>query len=325
MRDRKNNSKSKDSDVLTPSVFDASWLPARERFEAMNDAYILENLILAPTRAVGHDVKTAATNWRFSDLSISRAFGHAHIGKVTRKASAKYMYIRKYYAGTFRVWSDGYYVHPKPGDIIVDASSDKLVFSVEDLQSCYINIPLDYLSIDIAPFQAPLVLPAETLASRLLSSAIEMWLTELPRTSVTELKILEASIVDLVSSVLLNRPQAEDGEALARVRSQAILHFVDEHLHDPDLSAGIIANTFHLSRASLFRRFEALGGVNGYIRTKRLEHALSLLTSEPAARGRVKDVAERVAFADPFHFSRSFKRTFGFSPDEAMALAPAPN
>lgn len=310
------------SRFLTPSTFDASVLPISDRFNAINDAYIAEQLFLAPMRAIGNSINTTAKNWFLSDLSVSQAFGHAHIGKAARKSSSKYLYIRKYFSGTFKVWSDGYFVHPQPGDIIIDASSDKLVFSVEELQSCYINIPLDRLSLDIAPYLKPQILSSNTLACRLLSSAIEMWITELPRTHLSEVSLLEASIIDLICSVLKNRPQEEDGKTLARARKRAMKQFVQDHLANPDLCANTLTSAFHMSRPSLYRQFEDEGGVMAYIRIQRMERALALLTSEPAARGRIKEVSEQVAFEDPLHFRRTFKQTFGFSPSDALALAP---
>ncbi|QDT04615.1 HTH-type transcriptional activator Btr [Rubripirellula lacrimiformis] len=68
----------------------------------------------------------------------------------------------------------------------------------------------------------------------------------------------------------------------------------------------------HLSR--LFRRFGGVGAYRFLLRTK-MNHAAALLLEENLL---IKDVAERLNFADAFQFSRAFKRVYGIPPKQLI-------
>ncbi len=74
-----------------------------------------------------------------------------------------------------------------------------------------------------------------------------------------------------------------------------------------------IARECHLHRVYLCRLFQRYNHQSPYQYLVRLKmnHAAELLR-EPGAM--VKQVAEQVGFADPFHFSRAFKAVLGLSP-----------
>lgn len=66
----------------------------------------------------------------------------------------------------------------------------------------------------------------------------------------------------------------------------------------------------------LFRRYDRASPWK-LVRERRLHRAAELL----ADRGtRVATVAERLGYADPFHFSRAFTRAFGISPQRFRSL-----
>ena len=109
--------------------------------------------------------------------------------------------------------------------------------------------------------------------------------------------------------------RGEDQEWRARLE---IRHFIRTHLGNPDLDAEFLQRRFGLSRASLYREFAGEGGVQTYIRERRLAAALRLLT-RPTPRGgrpRVSSVAYATGFTEEKSFSRAFKSKFGFLPSE---------
>lgn len=69
----------------------------------------------------------------------------------------------------------------------------------------------------------------------------------------------------------------------------------------------------HLGPAQLFRRFRAETGSTpmGWLRQERMERARHLLS---ASADSITQIAQRCGYADPFHFSRDFKRHSGQSP-----------
>lgn len=100
----------------------------------------------------------------------------------------------------------------------------------------------------------------------------------------------------------------------------SIRNFIQRDLGNTDLGVDLITERFGLSRATLYRLFEADGGVINYIRDRRLMGAMRLLTrADGSSRPRVSAVAYAMGFSDEKTFSRAFKRRFGFLPREASS------
>lgn len=94
----------------------------------------------------------------------------------------------------------------------------------------------------------------------------------------------------------------------------AATRLIEERLLDPTLDAGDLMRALGLSRSSLYRAFQPVGGVNAWIRQRRLEHARDLLADQTGLRLSVGDVAQACGFASDSHFSRAFRKAFGNSP-----------
>ncbi|GJE68549.1 helix-turn-helix domain-containing protein [Methylorubrum podarium] len=112
------------------------------------------------------------------------------------------------------------------------------------------------------------------------------------------------------------------GRAAARPANEvqlsiAIRQYIERELGSPRLDAEMLAAQFGLSRATLYRQFISEGGVQRFIRERRLLRAMKMLT-QPTATGRhrVSTVAYTTGFSDEKTFSRAFKRRFGFLPRE---------
>ena len=75
-----------------------------------------------------------------------------------------------------------------------------------------------------------------------------------------------------------------------------------------------------LSRSTLYRLFESVGGVAAYIQRERLRAARDALCSPDNIRP-IHAIAEACGFADASVFSRAFRHAFGCSPRDARAAA----
>jgi AraC-like DNA-binding protein len=106
--------------------------------------------------------------------------------------------------------------------------------------------------------------------------------------------------------------------------------YIEMNISEPGLSAEHLAKAFHMSRATVYRLFEAEGGVTNFIIARRLERSILMLTSQDKPRY-VGEIAFGLGFASEAHFSRKFRQRFGMSPREARNLranrhfAPAAN
>jgi AraC-like DNA-binding protein len=115
----------------------------------------------------------------------------------------------------------------------------------------------------------------------------------------------------------LTTSDARSSASLAIIRRH-----IDQHLTQPGLNADSLAKRFGLSRASLYRLLEPVGGVAGYIRRARLERAhQELMTNENASR-RIGPIAYSVGFRNVSAFNRLFKAHYGVSPRQARERTP---
>lgn len=93
-----------------------------------------------------------------------------------------------------------------------------------------------------------------------------------------------------------------------------LLDYIFANLSDPDLSTEKIMVVFGISRSALYRHFEEHGGVERYIRNRRLDRCMSEFVSSEAGRGKISTVARRWNFHDATHFNRIFRARFGETP-----------
>ena len=111
---------------------------------------------------------------------------------------------------------------------------------------------------------------------------------------------------------------SDNARAAARaVMLGRIRRHVQANLHRPDLSPESILRTFALARPTLYRMFEAEGGLAAYIRNCRLREAAEDLAGAPALA--IKEIAEGLSFSAP-DFTRAFRRSYGVSPQEFRVL-----
>lgn len=122
-----------------------------------------------------------------------------------------------------------------------------------------------------------------------------------------------------VSLAMEGRPVAVSGEAQDGATRRHALEAIDARLGSAQLNAASLARELNVSRSTLYRLFSAEGGVNAYIRKRRLERVHQLLgqpcTSEPIAM-----LAERWGFCDAAHFGRLFREAYGMTPGDYRAL-----
>lgn len=153
---------------------------------------------------------------------------------------------------------------------------------------------------------------ATILASHLQSLASLLpYITrkEAPEATVAITQLLAASLAPSVEMLGLARPAIE----VALLRQ--IRHFIEEHLTDEDLGAARICAHFRISRSTLYRLFEAEGGVLSYLQGQRLLRIHALLAS-PTQRCYLGRLAADFGFKSATHFSRAFRAKFGYSPRE---------
>jgi len=142
-----------------------------------------------------------------------------------------------------------------------------------------------------------------------------------PHIPVVDARGISAAVLQLVAACLepLLRQTAEAGRNT--VSLVAIKAFIEQHLLEPALGPQALLGAFGITRSTLYRLFEPLGGVSAYIARRRLHRAFRLLSDTRQPRGRISQLASELGFSHPSAFTRAFKDAFGLSPKDVQALA----
>lgn len=126
-------------------------------------------------------------------------------------------------------------------------------------------------------------------------------------TSVTD--VLAA---DLGATLCHRLQPLDDPDAAPPARLVEILDYIDAHLGECELDERMIRVAFGFSRPTLYRLFQALGGVARYIRERRLWLAHRHLQRHPGCS--LTWLLYEVGFASERQFQRAFQARFGMSP-----------
>jgi AraC-like DNA-binding protein len=166
------------------------------------------------------------------------------------------------------------------------------------------------------------LLPSNHPHARLLAShyaALE--LPPMPETGSVEATI--EAIADIIAAAA--GATADIAEGVERAERHLYLTMIKRriasNLETDALTAGELCRHFQISRASLYRLFEADGGLAHYVREQRLNLALRQLISPAAQDKRLIDMAVDLRFSSDSTFIRAFRRKFGLTPGELRELS----
>lgn len=208
--------------------------------------------------------------------------------------------------------------HPqrlRPGDVAVADLRAELVFSMGPGEAIHLILPRMFLPASVAPpGVADLrLLRGERLAARFLVDLAQMLIRMPAYADRAEASGLAAVLRTPLAFCL----SAAEGPETAREtlrRGRDIRRFIEDNLGDPDLVPATLVARFGLSRSQLFRQFDRAGGVETYIRRRRLRRTLVDLADPSLSSRNIGEIAYAAGFADEAHFSRLFRATYGTTP-----------
>jgi AraC-like DNA-binding protein len=251
------------------------------------------------------------TNGVFSGQTFSRNAAR------TRRDGLDNYTVLLHKTGLFRAEAGGKVIENQNGQICVLDFAQPHASEVGHNDSITLSLPRDFLDEVLPPRDVhglALRGPQGALFGEFLRSLCRM----LPDLTAQEAPFVAAACRDLLAACI-------SGSAEARERAQPQIdalgvgrarRLIDANLHRPDWGVDDLRLALGVSRATLYRMFQHLGGVVAYIRTRRLLRAHRLLAAS-SGFGRVSDVARRCGFSSDGTFSRAFRDAYGYSPREA--------
>lgn len=222
--------------------------------------------------------------------------------------------------GSLRVEADGRRTEIAQGQILFTDMSRPERKSILAGTNVSVFLPREVLDEALPrPLDVHGFVPTGALAM-LLRSHLQSLAQALPGLSVEEAACLSQPTVQMIASCVAPNAArlAEARGAVEVTLLRQVCRYIEMHLKDADLSPQDIADALALSRATLYRMFEPLGGVAAYVKERRLTQIHELLCSSDGRvhLGRISDV---YGFKSQAHFSTAFRKHFGFSPSDAKA------
>ena len=203
----------------------------------------------------------------------------------------------------------------RPGFLTVIDFAQPFKASFQDATGHIVFIPRELLGFSHLDRIDPAIIATDTLQGKLLSAEIDLFF---------ELDHSANDAVPFQSNTILSnhRHPSSDRVEWWRARNALIRTHIEDNLGDLTLLPAQICNMFNLSRATLYRMFEADGGVRRYIQDRRLYAAVWDLAEGGIHRGRLTEVAEKWGFSLNANFNRAVKNVFGMPPG-ALFRRPA--
>lgn len=223
--------------------------------------------------------------------------------------------------------ADGRDVNAAPGSFHLRDLARPSAFTVEAVDAVVLTMPRDRAPAWLVDRHIHgLSMDGTPQISRLLTGHLMSLLEAASGLSVEEgVTSIEAALV-MVEHAFKNTGKltATQSEAVyRRLRASAIV-LIDQRLHDPDLKIDQLIRVLGASRATLFRAFASSGGINLYIRQRRLDRAREALRARGGRHPSVAEIARAHGFVSESHFSRSFQDQFGHRPGAHQTPAPPP-
>lgn len=170
-----------------------------------------------------------------------------------------------------------------------------------------------------------LVLPPTSAGARLVTSHLQTLFDVAPDLTEDEgIAAIEATFV--IAERFMGKPgmlTPPQMEAVYRTLRQRAVRFIDTQLSLGPVETIRIARALGVSRSSLYRAFEATGGVQACILGRRLDRVYLALRLYHGTPSSLADIAEQYGFTNEAAFIRVFRDRFGFRPDGVPRWVPA--
>lgn len=280
-------------------LFDAQ-IPPRQRseFSANAVAYLADHCVISRSRF------TQQTFER--DRYWSEQYDPEHI------------VIQLYLSGGFAGVSGGQSIDVQAGDIaVLDLRYNLKTFDqTSDVLSVVIPRAVYQGHMGNSVKLSSMVIPGRHSLALVIADQIKLVWRQLPHLDGDmAMAVVDRNVEMLLDYLLMAMRQLDGPLVAARLKKkQEILTFIEANLGDEGLNVSTLASVLSISRSSIYRLFEAEGGLMNYIQRRRLDKCYRLL--ECGYPGKITDIAADWGFNDHSHFSASFKKAYALTPTE---------
>lgn len=281
-------------DVARPSA-------ANDDFEASLGSYLIGDQVMFSR------CETRAQRFERSPLKVARD-------------NLDYYLIQTHLSGSQSLCRGGRDVTAHPGDLFIIDLADRHSAVTTDFVNLSLVVPRRLL--------APLLLRPDSQGGRVLKKGHP--LTALAVKHLHTLAELAGALspheaaqtieptLNLVAAALNSNAEVApvDGGSVTVSLVMRAKTEIEKRLQG-NFSVDDLCRSLGVSRATLYRLFEPLGGVRAYVQECRLRRCAEALVSPQRADRRIYEIAYHWGFSNEAHFSRAFKQRFGVPPSQA--------
>lgn len=205
----------------------------------------------------------------------------------------------------------------EPGDVTIFNYSS--IYRCRSTAVNFLNLFVPHSAVGYDPGRHPQIirLPRNSVVQNVLSNTILNVFSILNRTTKSEAQAVSRGLIGLLGGIVFETA-SPTSPSFVTARGLGVRDYIEQNLGHRKLNANMISGQFNVSRATIYRDFKEDGGLERYIVARKLEAALDALCFGPKERGAVSRIAAYWGFASAGHFSREFKRRFGFAPSEVL-------
>lgn len=267
-----------------------------------------------------HRVKTQV--WFLEELVLAKFEGEANIvhrTKALSKSNPTQMVKVRVYLSGHSVLIDGDTETKIGAGAIHFIDHDRPLRQISTDHDQY-TLSVPYHAIGYSPDLHPacLSISFDTPRGRLIHAGLSTLLTDISSVTLAEAPALSEAVSGLLRGALAGGLESQDDRGIRLVRINTLRRYIDQNLSDPDLGLESLLCEFGASRATIYRDFADVGGLQHYILERRLQRAYRLLAEALPLRGQVQVVASRCGFASLAHFSRRFRAAYGVAPSDLL-------
>lgn len=242
-------------------------------------------------------------------------------GTLVRRSDEDYLQIALARQGTTLVVQEGREAVIGPGDFVLYDSSRPFVFETHGAFAYSVCLlPKRLLPLSAAEIQQATAIRFDGRYG--IAATVPPFLSALHRLDGDALAgpaaaAMTQAIGDLMVALVRSEAPSAGSTNLHLARAH---RFVDEHLHDPELTPQQVAAACAISLSYLNRVFRASGTtVVEHLREQRLQRCWQALVDPTSAAVPIGAVAARFGLPDHAHFCRVFRARFGMTPSERRA------
>jgi len=268
-----------------------------------------------PDRRLRRSFAFDATAYYFADMSVGSSTSSPSLfdrtPQVIARSGIDHLLVQAYLGGGYRLEADGREIEVKTGDVCVIDFARTSRLQTTPFSQLSVVLPRSVMELLIPDVDIlhGLVLPRGSPLNTILVSHLRTLFAQCPGLSLEEGRAAARGTAALIAAFVGPSTDGHDAaaEALALASLRTLRRVVEANLDNPELGPNFLMRHVGISRATLYRLFEPLGGVRSYIQQRRLTRAFLTICDTAFHKERIGVIARRCGFTGDAVFSRAFR------------------